>query len=371
MPHTKRGQSAFNSYHWDMLLRRAVTRIAAALWAGVVLATGGAMTVPAARADGAATATSAVVFAYNRFGEDQLPNSSIRLDQFDSHIEELQDGDYTVLPLPEILDAVQKNKPLPDRAVAITIDDATKQVYREAWPRLRTAGLPVTLFIATDPLDRAAPTHMSWAEVRQMANAGVTIGLLGSTTMSLLGRPLNEASAEIRRAADRAEAELGRRPTLLAWPQGEYSTALQDLVTTLGFTAALGLQSGVVHNGADDKALPRFVMNEAYGSIDRFRLAANALPLPVDDLTPDEPLLTVNPPPMGFTVVGDVGDLGRVACFAAGQGRMKLERIGDHRIEVRIAEPFPPGRTRVNCTMPVPDGRWRWFGVQFVVPEKP
>lgn len=354
-----------------MLFRRAVTRIAAVFMAGVALVTGGAATVSHARADGTAPAASAVVFAYNRFGEDQSPNSSIRLDQFESHIEELQDGDYTVLPLPEILDAIRTGKPLPDRAVAITIDDATKQVYREAWPRLRAAGLPVTLFVATDPLDRGAPTHMSWAEVRQMANAGVTIGLLGSTTMSLLGRPMNEASSDIRRAADRVEAEVGRRPTLLAWPQGEYSSDLQELAMTLGFTAALGLQSGVVYSGADDKALPRFVMNEAYGSIDRFRLAANALPLPVDDLTPDEPLLTVNPPPMGFTVVGDVGDLGRLACFAGGQGRMKLERIDDHRIEVRIADPFPPGRTRVNCTLPVPDGRWRWFGVQFVVPDHP
>lgn len=354
-----------------MLPRRAAVRIAALLWAGFALATGGAATVPAAHADGAAPGMSAVVFAYNRFGEDQSPNSSIRLDQFEAHIEELQDGDYTVLPLPDILEAVRTGNPLPGRAVAITIDDATRQVYREAWPRLRAAGLPVTLFVATDPLDRGAPTHMSWAEVRQMANAGVTIGLVGATTMSLLGRGLNEASADIRRAADRVEAELGRRPTLLAWPQGEYSAALQDLAGTLGFTAAVGLQSGVVHAAADDKALPRFMMNEAYGGIDRFRLAANALPLPVADLTPEEPLLTVNPPPMGFTVVGEVGDLGRLACFAAGQGRMKLERIGDHRIEVRIADPFPPGRTRVNCTLPVPDGRWRWFGVQFVVPERP
>jgi hypothetical protein len=29
---------------------------------------------------------------------------------------------------------------------------------------------------------------------------------------------------------------------------------------------------------------------------------------------------------------------------------------------------FSPGRARVNCTMPGPDGRWRWLGVPFFVP---
>ena len=40
-----------------------------------------------------------------------------------------------------------------------------------------------------------------------------------------------------------------------------------------------------------------------------------------------------------------------------------------NRIELRITEEFPPGRTRVNCTLPAGEGRWRWFGMQFFVPE--
>ena len=110
-------------------------------------------------------------------------------------------------------------------------------------------------------------------------------------------------------------------------------------------------------------------MNEAFGSVDRFQLAANALPLPVTDLTPDDPLLTVNPPSLGFTAADEVGDLSRLACFAAGQGRTGIEHVSDDRVEVRIKDPFPPGRSRVNCTLPAPDGRWRWLGLQFVVPE--
>ncbi len=312
---------------------------------------------------------SAVVFAYDRFGEDQTPSISIRLDQFEAHLEELKNGDYQVLPLPRILEALRTGAPLPDRAVAITIDEASRSAFREAWPRLKAAGLPFTLFVATDAIDRGSPAHMSWAEIRQIAAAGATIGGLGASTQSLVHRPPEEVRAELRRMADRIQAELGRRPTLFAYPQGEASAAASALVTEEGYTAAFGQQSGVLHPQADRWNLPRFVMNDAFGSIDRFRLAANALPLPVTELTPDDPLLTVNPPPLGFTLADGLGNLSRLACFAAGQGRTTLEWITEDRVEVRIRDPFPPGRTRVNCTLPTPDGRWRWLGVQFIVPE--
>ncbi len=51
-------------------------------------------------------------------------------------------------------------------------------------------------------------------------------------------------------------------------------------------------------------------------------------------------------------------------CFA-GAREITIERLGERRIEVRLARPLKPGRTRINCTMPGPEGRWRWLGMQF------
>ncbi|AWK86125.1 polysaccharide deacetylase family protein [Azospirillum thermophilum] len=345
-------------------LGRAARMVAAAmgLWAAFMPAAGRAAAADAAM-------PSAVVFAYDRFGEDQTPSVSIRIDQFEAHLEELTSGDYQVLPLPRILEALRGGKPLPDRAVAITIDEASRSAFQEAWPRLKAAGLPFTLFVATDAVDRGSPNHMSWSEIRQLAAAGVTIGALGTSTQSLVPRSPGEIAADLRRMADRMKAELGQRPALFAYPQGEYSLAVRDVVKDLGYAAAFGQQSGVLYPQADPWGLPRFVMNEAYGSVDRFRLAANALPLPVSDLTPDDPLVTVNPPPLGFTIGDGIGDSSRLACFAAGQGRTVLERVAEDRVEVRIKDPLPPGRARVNCTLPAGEGRWRWLGVQFLIPE--
>src|SRR3546814_9835439 len=51
---------------------------------------------------------------FHRFGENTVPSTNIRLDQFDAMLAALKSGGYHVLPLPEIVAALKANKPLPD-----------------------------------------------------------------------------------------------------------------------------------------------------------------------------------------------------------------------------------------------------------------
>ncbi|CAK0749275.1 Chitooligosaccharide deacetylase [Azospirillaceae bacterium] len=319
----------------------------------------------------ASASGSAVIFSYNLFGEDRSPANSIRLDQFEAHLEELKSEDYTVLPLSRIINALRSGEPLPDRTVAITIDDASRSVFRDAFPRLRAAGVPFTLFVASDPIDRHVGTHMTWAELRALVNAGVAIGALPASGAAMAEQTDEENHADILRTMKRLQTELGVTPAFFAYPYGEYSLQVRSRVIDHGFEAAFGQQSGVASPRSDRFALPRFILNEAYGSIERFQIAANALPLPVTDITPVDPVLAGNNPPnFGFSVSNDISDVARLACFASGQGRTLLERLDVNRIEVRIADPFPPGRARINCTLPAEEGRWRWLGVQFFIPEE-
>ncbi len=313
-------------------------------------------------------ADAAVIVMYHRFGEDAYPSTNTRLDQLDAHIAELARGGYTVRPVADIVAALKAGAPLPDRTVGITIDDAYASVYAHAWPRLRAAGLPFTVFVSTDAIDQGAGGMMNWDQIRELAAAGVTIGHHAAAHAHMAGADPTANAADIARATRRFRAELGQAPTLFAYPYGEYGLALRAAIAAAGFAAAFGQHSGVAHAQSDMFALPRFALNERYGGLDRFTLIAQALPLPVADVTPSEPVLADNPPSFGFTVTADVGDLGRLNCYASGAGATTVERLGARRIEVRIGEPFPPGRARINCTLPGPDGRWRWFGTQFLVP---
>src|SRR3546814_16104016 len=94
----------------------------------------------------------------------------------------------------------------------------------------------------------------------------------------------------------RFEQEIGERPKLFAWPFGEWDTRSMAVVKAMGYDAAFGQQSGVAHAKHDLYWLPRFPMNEHYGSVDRMLMAVNALPLPVSDIAPDDVLIKLGQP---------------------------------------------------------------------------
>ncbi len=314
----------------------------------------------------------ATVFLYHRFGEAEFPSTSISIAQFEAHIAELSSGRYQVMPLEAIVDSLAAGKPLPEHAVAISMDDGFVSVYHKAWPRLRAAGLPFTIFITTDVIDQKASGNLSWDQIREMlAGGGVSVG-----NHTAAHHPMHQAaeaanSADIARASARFKTELGLQPALFAYPYGQYSSRDRNQIAALGFRAAFGQHSGVVHGGADRFALPRFEMNVQYGDIDRFVLAANALPLPVLNMTPEDPLLGPenNPPAFGFTLHNPAGNIDQLRCYASNQKQaVPLQRLAENRIEVRLQAPFKRGLGRINCTLPGSAGRWRWLGQGFVIP---
>ena len=327
----------------------------------LLIVNGSSVTIASSKSD------SAVVVVYHRFNEPAFESSSIRLEQFKAHILELKKGQYNVRPLSEIIDSINSGKRLRDRTIGLSVDDAFRSFYDVAWPLLKAEKMPVTLFVSTDVVDRQASGYMTWDQIREVQNDGVTVGSQTKSHKHLPLLPIGDVKMEIDRANNRLATELGIKPSLLAYPYGEYSSSVRQVVVDRGFDAAFTQSSGVISSHLDRFALPRFALNERYGGIDRFRLIVNALPMMVTDVLPKDPFLSKNPPAFGFTVDPFIGSLKRLACFASNQGKLSLERLG-RRVEVRLSSPFPVGRSRINCTMPGSKDRWRWFGVQFTVP---
>jgi hypothetical protein len=206
--------------------------------------------------------------------------------------------------------------------------------------------------------------------LRELSAAGVHIGHHTVTHAHLPTLSVDRVQKEIEDANGRFEAELGFIPAIFAYPYGEYGDEIKSVVKRMGFKAAFGQQSGVAYSGYDRYELPRFAMTESYGGIGRFKLAANALPLRVKDVTPSNNVLRKNPPNFGFTITEDYGNLKPLSCFASSQtgGAVPIELIGESRVEVRMTTAFKYGRGRINCTLPGPDRRWRWFGSLFYIP---
>jgi peptidoglycan/xylan/chitin deacetylase (PgdA/CDA1 family) len=96
---------------------------------------------------------------------------------------------YRVISMPEVLEAVEKRRSLPKRAVLITFDDAYADFAEVAWPILKKFHLPATMFVPTafpDHADRAFWSDVLYQAFATTAKTEINIPPLGR--FSLLSR---------------------------------------------------------------------------------------------------------------------------------------------------------------------------------------
>lgn len=321
--------------------------------------------VPAAYAQDNDGVTYASVIMYHRFDEERYPSTNTTIEQLEAHIAYLQEGGFTIMALPEIIERFQSGRTVPDRTVAISIDDAYLSVYERGWPRFQEAGFPITLFVATGPIDRNLRGYMNWDQLRELQAAGVSIGSQTNSHPHMHRISIEAVKNELSSSNERFIDELGLRPELFAYPYGEYNLEVIEAVKEAGFIAAFGQNSGIMHKDDLLYELPRFAFNEAYGDLERLSLAANGLPLKVTQITPADMVITQNPPFYGFTLDEDMEPKKQLRCFSSRYGKLDVSLLG-RRAEIRLPGPLEGPRFRINCTMPGKDKRWRWFGRQFL-----
>ena len=312
-----------------------------------------------------ANENSVAVFVYHRFGENDYPSTNIRINQFKKHLDELTKNNYNVVSTEEIINALTNNKDLPEKTVALTIDDAFFSIYKKAWPLLKEKKLPFTIFVSTGPLRSNSKNYMNWEQIKEMVNHGVTIGHHTKNHLHLVTEEKEKIISEIEEANNDFLKNLGYVPDIFAYPYGEYSSEVKQ-ITKSYFKAAFGQQSGGIYNGIDIFELPRYSLNEQYGDLKRFKFAANSYGLKIKNILPENKVITdANPPLLGFTLLDDLK--GSLKCYPSHNIKADLIKLGNKRIEVRFNKAFPKGRTRVNCTIN-DNTKWRWSGFQFLNP---
>lgn len=102
----------------------------------------------------------------------------------EQRLETLKRGRYAILPLGESLERLRAGT-LPPRSVAITFDDGAYDFYKQAFPRLKSYGFPVTVYQTTYYTDFQRPvfntitSYMMWKRRGESVADGRDIGLPG------------------------------------------------------------------------------------------------------------------------------------------------------------------------------------------------
>lgn len=316
-------------------------------------------------------AGQSTVFIYHRFGESRYPSTNIAVDIFAAHIRTLKDSGQLILPLSEIVEHLRAGRHLPAKSVAITVDDAFDSFLQEAMPIIRQYRIPVTLFVNTDGV--GASGYLDWPQLRKLVREGVDIGNHTATHDYLLERAEGESRADwekrvrsdILKAQDAFSRELGFRPILFAYPYGEYSPELAEIVRGLGFQAAIAQQSGVISEKSDLFALPRFPMGGPFASLKSFQDKLSMAPFDLDVVAPLTPVLkSQDPPVLKVRIPAGQYDLTRLQGFVQGDNRLQFDvrQVAEGIVSVTAEKPLSGRRNKYTLTAPLKDGSgWAWF----------
>lgn len=200
------------------------------------------------------TRGAVVALCYHRFEAKPKDALAITPATFESQMQALKDSGYTVIPMQDFLAWRRGEKSIPAKSCLITIDDGYRSAYDVAWPILKKFEYPFTMFIYTAFVKGGAlagGASLSWAELREMRDAGVDIQshtVNHQNLRSKKGKFQSQfatyeewLSNEIAGSKKQLESNLGISVKALAYPYGNHNEQIRAAAMEAGYEAAFSV----------------------------------------------------------------------------------------------------------------------------------
>jgi peptidoglycan/xylan/chitin deacetylase (PgdA/CDA1 family) len=195
-------------------------------------------------------------------GEAADPFYCLSADQFQQLCEYLQREGITAITSAEILEGLAGRQHLPGRAVVLTFDDGHASDCEVVLPLLGRFGLRACFFITTGFVGR--PGYLSWAQVAELAAAGMEIGSHGVSHRPLTRLASEELQGELQVSKERLEQVVGRPVFSLAVPGGFWSPAVVTAAARTGYRAVWLSEIGRLGAQSDPLRLGRVVVRQPF-----------------------------------------------------------------------------------------------------------
>ena len=288
------------------------------------------------------------------------------MDIFKEHVDLILDANLTFYHPKDFVN--EFDIPKKEKKILLTVDDAFQSFYDNAWPYLKKNKIPFVLFVSTEPVGNNG--YMNWDQIKEIERS--EFGVIGHHSHShdyLIDKSEEVFLNDIKTSNLIFKEKLGYVPSLFSYPFGEYSGFMKDYISQ-NFKIAFGQHSGIIDVNKNKFELPRFPINEKYGEIKRFKSIINYYPLEYKKLEPEEKKLSKenNPPKFKVNFFDNQKNIENINCYSnEGDKWMKSNiKLVEKELTIKFREPFLPRRGRINCSVN-DDGKWRWFGTQFII----
>lgn len=211
----------------------------------------------------------------------------------------LRNHGYRFVSVDDLLASRAGKRPLPDKAVLVTFDDAYQSVYVHAWPVLQMFRIPAVVsvvgswldqkeFVDVDGKQTPRAKMISWEALREMTRSGLVEvgshswdlhrgilanpqGNLEPATNSRRWIPAEKRhedevayrariEADLARSVAEIKKRTGRAPRVITWPYGRYNATAVSIAERLGFQVGLTLLDGANRPDTPLLALRRLIV---------------------------------------------------------------------------------------------------------------
>ncbi len=258
----------------------------------------------------AAARAELTVLSYHEIADEAdalSPSYAVSPTNFLRQMDWLRNHGYRFVSVDDVLASRDGRRPLPEKAVLVTFDDAYRSIHLHAWPVLRMFRIPAVVNVigswleAKDTIDfdgrpRPRGAVIDWKALREMVESGlVEVGShswdlhrgidgnpqgnqqpAGTTRRWLRDENRYESEpayrhrvqADLERNSDLVKRRVGRPPRVIAWPYGRYNAVTRDVALGLGMRVGLTLEDGANTRETPLFALRRLLLERSMSLVD-------------------------------------------------------------------------------------------------------
>lgn len=176
-------------------------------------------------------------------------------DQFEAQMDFLCDNGYQSITLNQLYRAFYQGASLPPKPFVITFDDGYLDNYTTAFPILRRYGFTATVFMVSSYI--GGEDFLSWPQLKELVASGWEIE--GHTDTHPYLSKIDEITLlhELKSSKELLELGLGKTVDFLAYPYGDFDSAVLQAVRDTGYLMAFTTERGWANPNSDARQIQR------------------------------------------------------------------------------------------------------------------
>ncbi len=178
-------------------------------------------------------------------------------ENFEAQLQYLADAGYHTITLTDLYLHLTQGYPLPEKPIVLTFDDGYRDAYEVVFPLLLDYGFTGTFFVLATPAHFEWSEYITWAQMKEMSDAGMEIQSHGRDHVDLRNRSYDYLVYQTMGIQEAIQYHTGRLPRFFCYPSGRYDANLIAVLKSVGYWGAVTTEWGQTHTREGLFEMPR------------------------------------------------------------------------------------------------------------------